>query len=242
MVDVCHLPRAPITEALVDLRVAARADLDASEFRSLEGELSEAFPSIDERRQTMVSLHLDPTEERQQVTRKPLGISGLWFRTANRQKLAQFRVDGFTFNWMKPYDRWEALISGAMALWDKYKRIAQPNRVTRVALRYINDLEFPSEDLDRYLRAPRPIPDSLRDGDLVGCRSRITIRDGTTRNMVHVTQELRSAFSVLLDIDAYYEVAPEDDLDISAKFDELRDLKNRAFFGSITKEAVELYR
>ncbi len=55
MTAVRHLRRAPITEALIDLRVKARPDADAKEFgAALEG--LQDFPILEEQRRTELTV------------------------------------------------------------------------------------------------------------------------------------------------------------------------------------------
>jgi hypothetical protein len=51
-----------------------------------------------------------------------------------------------------------------------------------------------------------------------------------------------NVMSLLLDIDAYHELSlSPTDQDLSAMFQQLRDLKNEIFYATITEKTAEMY-
>ena len=74
-------------------------------------------------------------------------------------------MDGFTFSRLKPYETWENLRDEAYRLWQKYREITSPE-IIRVALRYINKLEFPLpiKNFSDYLTAAPIVPAELPQG------------------------------------------------------------------------------
>ena len=92
--------------------------------------------------------------------------------------VAQFRVDGFTFNKLEPYTTWENVFGEAARLWQIYAQTAQPLEIARLAVRYINRLRLPGPaELGQYLEAPPvlppPIPQAVRE-----FLTRIIVEDG----------------------------------------------------------------
>jgi len=90
-------------------------------------------------------------------------LRGYMFRSEDEFNVVQFRVDGFTFNRLKPYTSWKSVWPQALELWRKYQNMALPVAITRMALRYINHIELPSRAfrLDDVLTCP---PSSDRSG------------------------------------------------------------------------------
>src|SRR5207245_9457103 len=116
--------KAPITEALIDFRVKARPDFKPSEFAPLAELLKPRFPKAEEQRIGQISIKLSPRGASQDV--EYLGPQGYFFRSPNEKLIAQFRVEGFTLNQLKPYTSWDELYPIAMELWHHYGRTARP--------------------------------------------------------------------------------------------------------------------
>jgi uncharacterized protein (TIGR04255 family) len=239
-----HLPNAPITEALIDFRVPP-VEVSRDLRMVLEDRLSARYPNITE--QTMFEARINVAERESAVARSEGRLHGFMLKAADGVRLAQFRSDGFTFNHLRPYTRWEEVQSEALGLWQTYVEVLRPTLVIRIALRYINHLSFPEPraDLRRYLEAPPSVPSSL-SYRLAGFVQRLTFVDTETGARAHVTQALEPAMAettvVILDIDAYKaaEFEVHDDR-LSPALEELREMKNNIFFGSVTEDAARLW-
>lgn len=66
---------------------------------------------------------------------------GFQFWDAEKVRVFQARLDGFTYSRLAPYDCWEDLCGEARRLWRQYREFAKPERVSRIAVRYINRLD-----------------------------------------------------------------------------------------------------
>jgi uncharacterized protein (TIGR04255 family) len=239
-----HLTRAPIDEAVIDFRVLRRNDITSDRFAGLVTRIGPDYNRSSE----MQSIHarfgvqggrpLEPTQMQATVG---------WMYQAPTA-IAQFRVDGFTFSKLRPYTTWEEVFGEALRLWNIYVEVAQPLEVlSRVAVRYINRLRFPAPaDLGEYLEAPpvlpAPIPQSIREFLI-----RAVVDDPERGLSAILIEALESPLDpntvqVLLDIDAFKEAdfAPGDP-SLRETFEQLRALKNRIFFASITERTVEMY-
>ena len=244
-----HLRKAPITEAIIDLRVKARKDFRVESFNDARGPLAAEFPNVEERKslQTVFEFKVATGESASPITRD-LGIQGLFFKSPDQLTVAQYRVDGFTLNRLRPYTSWEQILPIALRVWRTYTEIAQPEFVSRVALRYINRLELPVNiDFDDFLEAGPVIPPDLPQF-LSSFRTRLRIHDpeaGLTANVNQVNEEEPPGSThtvVILDIDAYktQDLAPLG-TEIEATLNALRHYKNRIFFGSITEQTARLF-
>ncbi len=243
-----HLRNAPITEAIIDFRVKARPDFRAEEFGVLRKTLGSRLPRIEERRGGKIAFQFTPGRP-QPAQFEDLGLQGLILKTEDQKTIAQFRTDGFTFNRLKPYTRWDELYPIAKDLWNYYVEIAKPQIVTRLALRYLNHVELPAnvDDFDTYLRAAPPIPPELPQY-LSAFLTRVTIHDPEAGVAAHISQALETGAGgrkiiVIVDIDAFKEgefepAAPE----IDDAFGLLHNLKNRIFFHLLTDEALRLFQ
>ncbi len=241
-----HLRSAPITEAIIDFRVKARPGLQAEEFSALKGRMANLFPKVDERRDFRAEFQAGPEGPR--ASAHDLGLQGYFYRSDDEKNIAQFRVDGFTFNRLKPYTSWESLFPFAMDLWRTYCDFARPEVVVRIALRYINHVPLPPSlvDFDDYLRAGPVIPPELPQ-HLSGFLTRITIHDIERDLAANVSQALETnvatqKMTVILDIDAYrqHEYATDDPA-IEETFQELHAFKNRIFFNALTDQTLRQF-
>ncbi len=238
-----HLQSAPITEAIIDLRVKARPGFSAQEFSSLKPTLADSFPKVEERRGGKVTFNFSPVGAEPPAL-EDLGPQGYFFKSSDEKLVAQFRIDGFTLNRLKPYTSWEQLRPVAVGLWQQYCSVAFPEAVTRIALRYINHVPLPSDfsDFACYLRAAPPVPPELPQ-QVSAFFSRITIHDRERFLVAHIAQVLdrdpANRIRLILDIDAFKEVdiSPKD-LDLEAGLAQLHEFKNMIFFNHLTEEML----
>src|SRR3989337_4257969 len=125
MSDPRHLRNAPITEAVIDFRIKARAGFRPEEFADLKARLSERFPKVEQHRGLQVTLGVIKGQVQPPVVQGP-GLQGYFFKTSDEKTIAQFRADGFTFNRLRPYSSWEELFPQAIELWSLYCGIPKP--------------------------------------------------------------------------------------------------------------------
>lgn len=242
-----QLKTPPITEALFDIRVKARRDFIVTEFAPLKDELSNRFMIVDERRSGKITIQI-PAGEEAVAEVEDLGLHGYFFKAEDENLIAQFRVDGFTLNKLRPYTSWEDLIPTVVDLWEMYYSLAQPEAITRIATRFINHIPIKGEyiDFDEYLTSAPQIPSELPQ--LFGSFfSRATIVDEDRQVAANVVQTFESdpdisGIKLILDIDAFKRVDMEpDDPELVALFSQLREFKNMIFFNYLTKKTLEMF-
>ncbi len=191
-----HLRNAPITEAVFDFRVKARAGFRPEEFAGLRPQLADRFPKLEERRGLQVPGKGQPASV------EDLGLQGYFFKAADDRQVAQFRVDGFTFNRLHPYTKWEELFPLALQLWRQYCAIARPEVITRLAVRYINRIPLPPGrfELETYLRAAPVVPPELPQ-HVSGFLTRVTIQDPATGIAAVIAQALEAGTTDQVSLD-----------------------------------------
>lgn len=242
------LQKPPIVEGLIDLRVRTEPEFDASELLKLSDELKDRYPDCHEARrlETMVEFQGNSGSSHSVKAQKV----GYRLDSADKLYVFQAQTGGFTLSRLAPYETWARLRNEAHDLWGRYVSAARPSAVTRVAVRYINRIELPLPitDFDEYLGAPPNIP---RDIPQMVSQffSRVIVFDQVSSASIVVTQAIepadltRNVLPLILDID----VAREDSFDPAGNehwdlLDRLRDLKNNAFFGSLTDKALEIFK
>jgi len=239
------LRKAPITEALIDIRVKLRAEIDIKNVNSIHEPIKKEYPEKQEQRISQIQFELKVGEE----LVKPVSSKMIGYRyiSADKRQIFQARLDGFTFSRLHPYINWEELRNEAHRLWLLYKNITQPDLITRVALRYINNLSIPLpiRDFSDYLTAPPVVPEELPQG-VISFLTRIVIHEPSIGANAIITQALEPGVveiaPVILDIDVS-KFRPEgiEEKDVWNTLEKLRHFKNQIFFGSITSRLKEMY-
>jgi len=240
-----HLKKAPITEAIVDFRVILPEAFRPDRLRDAAERLKEDYPKVEERKSAETVLEL--AKGRPTIAQmKDLGFTGVWLKSRDERSIGQFRVDGFTFNRLKPYTSWEEILPEALRLWDEYSRLASPEVVTRIALRYITHLTLPAgpADLDKLITTGPRLPDHIPQV-LSSFSTRVVVQDPERGVSANITQALEVGVqthspTLLLDIDAYRigQFRPEREV-LVGHLSQLRSFKNAILFGTLTEEFIE---
>lgn len=242
MANVRHLPRAPVTEALIDLRVQLPEGFDVGQFDPLPAPLRDRFPLV-ERREGMTT-HIDL--ERGHATAAKVELHGLHFRSADRLELAQFRRDGFTLNRLHPYTSFDELLPVALDLWDHYATVAGVAEVERASVRFINHIKIlPTASLEDHIeQPPAPPPGGLPV--VARFLEKFVLLDPDSEVAANLTRSLEGRtddkVSVLIDVDVYKRKRiPAGRAELEPVLQELRSVKNEIFFGSITETTARMY-
>lgn len=241
------LTKAPIKEALLDIRVKLSPDFEVKRLDSVSQEIKELYPKKQEQRVSNIHFESKPGAELMESTTK---INGYRYLTSDDKKIFQARLDGFTFNRLSPYSTWEDFRQEAHKLWSLYKKVASPDMITRVALRYINNLRIPlpMKEFGEYLKAPPTVPEALPQG-VTSFLIRINVYNPDLEANAVITQALepimdkQTPLPVVLDIDVFRirsEGIEEDEA--WNLLEKLRHFKNQIFFESITDKLLEVYR
>jgi uncharacterized protein (TIGR04255 family) len=241
------LTKAPITEALLDIRVKLSPNFDVKKIDSIYQEIKDLYPKKKEQRLSEFHFERKPGAE---SIKSMTAINGFRYLSDDEKRIFQARLDGFTFNRLSLYTKWEDLRKEAYNLWLLYKKITSPEVITRVALRYINNLKIPMpmKEFGDYLKAPPTVPEALPQG-VTSFLTRINIYDpGLDANAI-ITQALEPAgaepasLAVVLDIDVFrIQSKGIDEEEAWNLLDKLRHFKNKIFFESITDKLLEVYK
>ncbi len=240
MARVRHLARAPIKEAVIDFRVTSAPDGAVSDFRSLVDEHASEFASVSPIWMTGFQIQVGP-QAADDVKKENVEIG---VRLGAPGQVVQLRRDGFTFSKLEPYTSWEDIAPVALEWWDRYCLAARPLSIDRVAMRYVNHIPLPAPpfDLDEFLTCAPRVPAELPQF-FAQFGSRVVV-DAGARGFVSVVQMFNSPElppnAVVLDIDAFRLGSfGRDRADVLPVFEDLRELRNQAFFGSLTERCLE---
>jgi uncharacterized protein (TIGR04255 family) len=240
-------PNAPITEALLDIRVQLPKETTLKKLESFQEDIKNRFSEKKTRIHVKAQIPTSGTPPSSVPTTG--GPDGYMFRSPNEQKIVQARLNGFTFNKLKPYEKWVVFRDEAQELWNRYYEIANPVRVTRIALRYINRIEipWPFRDFKEYILTTPEIAPELPQAlehflmRLVIPYPESQVKAVITQTMQNLTKENR--LPLILDIDVWQEVNYEgQEGEMWVQFEKLRDIKNDIFLKSTTDKAKELFK
>ena len=239
-----RLGKAPIVEALIDIHVEPGAS-SLDQLRPFEDLVRGEFP--ERKRVIHWQGNLDLRDEEPRMTAPAPEVLGFAFWSADKKRVLQARVNGFSFSHLAPYDRWSSLRDEARGWWEKFVSVNRPTAVKRYALRFVNriDLPLPMKDFADYLRTcPRVAPGLPQGLSGVFMRLVVPFPDAS----VVITQAIDEAgvtaekIPVILDIDVFQSstVPPAGD-ELWARLETLRKIKNDVFFNSLTPTAWRLF-
>ncbi len=245
-----HLPHAPIVEAVIDIRARATEKLEESSLRShLEAKLK-GYGFLDSRRQFRGEVKLETGKPPSQVVRD-LGWKGLRFRSSDEKHIAQFNRDGFVFSRLEPYVNWDQLFGEGLRLLSIFKELARPVEIHRIGLRFINRIQLPPGELrfEDYIQLAPVSPCGL-DLPFHGFMHHDKLAVPGHPYAINVIRTIQppagaggAGIAVILDVDVFTTQGFElDDTLLARRLLEMRWLKNKAFFGSITEKALEAFR
>jgi uncharacterized protein (TIGR04255 family) len=241
-----HYEKAPITEALIDIRAQLSPELRFEDLQAVKKHLSADYPRGETRNLGEATLQFGQAVKAS-AAQRPLG---LMFRNLNDTQVVQFRIDGYTFSRLKPYESWENLRNEAKRLWDVYREVLRPTKVLRVAVRYINQLELPGpkvepeEYLNTYPLASSKLAPELRDfGPYLMSLSfhQQDLKGMLVLNEALVAPTAPDVISIVLDLDLFVDNPPvTNEQELWLLFEKLRERKNLYFEACITPKTQEL--
>ncbi len=243
--NVKHYSRAPITEALLDLKVILPENFSVEKFLEIHDRVRDQFPTSEPIHVGSLAIQAIP-EIQVEASRQH---SGFLFRSKDGLRIFQATLQGFTFNRLAPYNSWEEFSGDAKSLWEIYKDVCKPSFVTRAAVRYINRIDIPAKgpiDLQDYLKTVPEIAPGLSSSQLSSFFMQLQIPQEDLNCMLILNETLAlppspEFISVILDIDLFrQQVWQSDDEDIWNFLNLLREKKNQVFRESITKKTEEL--
>jgi uncharacterized protein (TIGR04255 family) len=245
-----HLPHAPIVEAVIEIR--ARAEFAWEErvvSEHLKSKLPD-FPRVTSQSQLKQEVKFElgqPPETKQH----DLGWKGLQFQSSDGLHIAQFNRDGFVFSRLQPYESWERMRDEALRLWCIHMDLAQPTEIQRLGLRFINRIALPVQEtrFEGYLM-PHPVPPQGLDLPFHNFFHHDTLAVPGHPYAINVVRTILSpqdpqtqGIGLILDIDVFATQRFELRRDmLESRLGEMRWLKNKVFFGSVTSDALARFQ
>ena len=242
-----QLAKPPIREAVFDIQIEGAVDFDQVK------ELAEAYgkelglKKVTPIRAGIFGVTMLPGRPFQTHAHDE-GVIGLRIEDEPSTQIVQFRKNGFTYSCTGTYDDWSAFRGRALQPARRFLALPGVKRITRIALRYINVIQFPNlpVNLDDYLPAAPKVPGNLPQV-VSGFISRVVIaipEDQLTAVVTQASEEVPPPVaSVTLDIDVSRTLSlPAGDVSWEPMFETIREWKNKIFFEYVNEKTVDLYK
>jgi uncharacterized protein (TIGR04255 family) len=247
MDDYTVFPNAPITEALLDVRVFLPKDSTVETLGKMHDAINIRFPGKGERSTIHSGINIARDKEEISLS-SSRQLDGHLFKSVDGSKIVQSRIDGFTFNKLKPYESWQKFSEEAREIWGFYCDVAKPLKIVRLGLRYINRIELPLPfgDFREYILTYPEIAPSLPQA-LSHFFMRVEVINEEIPAVAVITETIDKptksmTIPLIFDIDVIKETDyPSHSDNIWNDFEKMREFKNDIFFKSLTDKAKELF-
>lgn len=236
------LKNSPLTETLIDIRAQISSDTSIEHLEKMYEELKGDFPLKRKRTSFHFELNADGSSN------KNTAVNGYLFISEKTKKALQCRLDGFTFSKLKPYESWTALAEETKKRWEDFSSKTKPDLVSRLAVRFINLIEIPLEniELEDYFSNPPQIPKGLPQTlENFSHQMMIGFPNDVKAGIVLANQPTnqKNAIQILFDIEVFKDVAikPMMSNDMWSIIESLKDRANEVFFESLTEKTIGMF-
>ena len=241
-----HLSRAPVVEAVIDIR--ARPEVEWAEQSVTERLkfLIPDYPRIDRQREVTQHFILGETATKFQDK----GWTGVRLKSAREENIGEFTRDGFAYHRLPPYEGWKLFSGEALRLWKCFLEVARSSELQRIGVRFIGRIEMEPQEgnFEKYIQ-PAPTTPKGMDLPFLGFFHQDTLVVPGYPYVVNITRTIQppekptQGCAIILDIDVgtNQPLKPGEE-EMGRCLAEMRWLKNRVFFGSITKKTLEKYK
>ncbi len=237
---------APIQEAVFDIRVDRVGNSAIESYETYGKRNYPEYPTQEKRVLMGGSFKVNKDNLPPKIS-STHSVTGVIFSQTNGHKKIQFRRDGYTFNLLKPYSNWNEFSNLAFKFWGDYKAYVKPQKITRIALRYINRVELPLRDnfdFDHYFNNVPKIPSSLEQKFnrfflqmQVPCNN-----SGVYANITQTFDNPINEFlPFIIDIDVFMDKLIDPNENLRTHFDELRTFKNSIFESLVTDNTRSMF-
>jgi len=233
---------APITEAIIEVRVTPNPETTATSCKTVFQGISEQLPEMSE----MLLMQAQISGGDRIGAQATQQLAGYVWNNKERGQVVTVQPDRFSYSQLAPYDRWETFCPRARDLWETYRARTSPQHVVRVATRFVNRIEIPLPitDIEDYFRtAPRISPDMSQD--LSGSFMQLHLPQKNSGCIVILTQAIlnpeEGIVPFILDIDVADQSSEfSTDEIIWERLEEFRWRKNDIFEACITDRVRDL--
>lgn len=235
---------SPLIEALIEVYFSQTKN-DFSLWVDFYNRLKKNYPTVEESIIPVAEIQVNQNGESQQRISPEKHYR---FSQKGKSKLVQANKDFVTIHQLKPYEGYELFKAEAEKVINHYIDIAAPKMVSRIGMRYVNQIVIPetSIELSRYFKYIPQIPEEVTEGinDVL-----LQIQFSPRNSNHQVMTSLKSGISsienrlvFIMDIYDILEINDEINTDsILTSLDEAHYNIERVFEGFITNEARKIF-
>lgn len=173
------------------------------------------------------------------------------FRLQDEQNhhVVQFMQSGVVFSRLEPYEKWEIFTAEALRIWQLFVELAEPTIIERLGVRHINQIQLENgEQPSTYLKIePYSLPGLNIFPENFFYKDTYQVPGYPySIHWVRTIQPQESAPSnqqaLIVDIDVFTtQLLQLDQNTLTQRLQEMRWLKNKLFFSSITDTALKRF-
>lgn len=241
-----NYPRAPITEAVIQILVAA--DVEPRALERISHKLKAEYPNSQPLQEYKVEI--PNTGGQVSVAQNPQG-----FRLANNDQsdVIMLNPRGITAARLAPYLHWKHLRDRANTAWQYWKAATPGHPIARIGVRYINRIDIPLTagmqlNVEEYLSFV-PSVDAITDQPMLGYLMQVVIPTSDPHWTATITTtalgdtQIPAHASFILDIDVgRTSNIPFNDTLLWPVIDQAQLIKNDIFERCIKEPARKLFR
>lgn len=232
----------PIKEAVFDIQVTGLDYITEEDIENLHPFFEVNYPQKKKTLNIFGDFEIKQNDEINSFTKTQ--FRGVIFSNKKNNKQVQFRVDGFTLNFLSPYSDWDEFYKEALLLWEIYFNALKPKKINRIGLRYINKIEIPLPlvSFQEYILNMPPIPKSLPQlYNSFFMQIQVPCENNEYNAVITETIETptKELVPFILDIDIFKEI--NDNNFEFTDFNYLRSMKNLIFEDFITDKTRNLF-
>jgi uncharacterized protein (TIGR04255 family) len=166
---------------------------------------------------------------------------------ANKAELYTARLDGFSYNKLKPYKDGKTALKKMLEGWKILKSIAPECQITSMSVRNINVIEIPEArfEIEDYFKVYPHLPTSLEKYDVSNLYLKTVLNMKHAKTMGTITlagmpNNEKGQAQILLDIETTR--VCDNKSNMKEDFISLNFLKDEIFFSAITTKCKRLFR
>ena len=243
------LKNPPAIEAVLDITTTEIAGTDIKELQSKNNVFKRHFPKMEQIHlfEGSIASAVEAGAKHQITYRdKPLGFT---YKSEDEKEVAQFRVNGFSYNRLQPYPGWEEFVKAGTEQWEMYKKVRKKNlEIQRIGLRFINLIKMNGDNIADHFNIQLSFPEKTKLTKPKQFQYRYMVEFEALECLGIVNFALADSNEAeknyVLDIDIIKQATnkPIEEKQILVYLEQMREAKNTIFFETLTTKTVKVYK
>jgi uncharacterized protein (TIGR04255 family) len=234
VVDYPTLKNAPISEAVIEIRLGK----PLSNFDEISPGLLEEFAELYPQKKEIRSMQFSFKAGDPNVTAPSEDLLGYRLESQDGKYILQFKKDGIALSNVGPYDRWSTFVAKFNETWTMFSEKFTELKICRIAVRYINRFTLSKEHEDYYKKWTTLNINNGANLKKTSLAYLIEQKEFKTIVKIDTSENNNNKYEISLDIDAFCEKEFSNS-EINSALTKLRQMKNEIFFNNINPEIIK---